>query len=199
MRRTFLLVISLFALELLACSPRDFLSRRLAGDLILSSDAFRMQQKVMLQTGVVSSSEYPSPEYLVLQHHGWLTANPSACPPGVAPAPCSDVLLTPAGVEIVRSLVAPEEAAKASLAIPAARRELIAITGVSSQGESADVEFLWRWIPLNEIGAALYSSDLHYQSIVGFRKYDDGWRVAQSSVPSGQTLEDALKNAEPRP
>jgi hypothetical protein len=49
------------------------------------------------------------------------------------------------------------------------------------------------------VGAALYSSDQRYHSTAGFRNYDDGWRVVQSAPRSGQTLEDALKNAEPAP
>jgi hypothetical protein len=54
---------------------------------------------------------------------------------------------------------------------------------------------------LNEVGAALYSADLRYASTVGFREYDDGWRIlAARSAPHpnpNQTLDDALKNAEP--
>ena len=49
------------------------------------------------------------------------------------------------------------------------------------------------------MGAALYSSDLRYHSTAGFRNYDDGWRVVQSAPHSGQTLDDALKNAKPAP
>jgi hypothetical protein len=47
------------------------------------------------------------------------------------------------------------------------------------------------------VGAALYSADQHYVSTVGFRDYDDGWRVLQSAAHSGQSLDDALKNVEP--
>jgi len=52
---------------------------------------------------------------------------------------------------------------------------------------------------MNEVGAALYSGDLRYNSTVGFREYDDGWRIviAHSAPRSGQMLDDALKNAEP--
>jgi hypothetical protein len=50
---------------------------------------------------------------------------------------------------------------------------------------------------LNEVGAALYSADLRYTSTVGFRHYDDGWRIAQRAPHSAQTMDDALKNAEP--
>jgi hypothetical protein len=31
---------------------------------------------------------------------------------------------------------------------------------------------------------------------VGFRSYDDGWRVVNENVRSNQTMEDALRNAE---
>ena len=66
-----------------------------------------------------------------------------------------------------------------------------------AQGNAADVEFTWRWIPLNEVGAALYSGEAHYRSTALFRDYDDGWRVVQSTSHAAQPLDEALKNAEP--
>jgi hypothetical protein len=195
-------ILCLVGLLLLAsCSPRDFLSRRLARDLISSSDAFRDAQHFVLQTGLVSNEVYLAPEYLVLQHHGWISATNSPCRTGLAPPPCWDILLTPSGVDTVRALVSTDEASKPSFAIPVARRELVEITGVSKQGNAADVDFTWKWVPLNEIGAALYSSEVHYKSTAGFRNYDDGWRIVVApSVPHvAQTLDDALKHAEPAP
>jgi hypothetical protein len=186
-------------LFLTACSPRDFLTRRLATDLIAASDQLRAPQSFVLQTGILSNKDYVSPEYLVLQHHGWISATPIACSPGLAPPPCWDVLLTPLGVDTVHAQVPADEAGKSSLVIPAARRELVGVTGISEQGSSADVEFTWKWDPVNEIGAALYSGDLHYKSIVGFRKYDDGWRMVQGTPRSAQSIDDALRNAEPAP
>jgi hypothetical protein len=186
------------ALLLSSGSPRDFLTRRLATDLITSSEAFNLQQQFVLRTGVLSNKDYLSPEYLVLQHHGWISATTVACSPGLTPPPCWDVLLTPAGVDTVRPLLPSDEGEKASsLPIPVAKRELVAVVGVSKQGNTADVEFTWKWNPLNEVGAALYSGELHYKSTVGFRQYDDGWRMMQSAPRSGQSLDDALKNAEP--
>ena len=91
--------------------------------------------------------------------------------------------------------MSPTSTSRRSFAV--ARRELVAITGISKQGNLADVDFTWRWIPLNEVGAALYSGDLHYKSTVGFREYDDGWRIVLSTPHVSQTLDDALKNAEP--
>ena len=187
----------LAVLLLASCSPRDFISRRLATDLISASDAFRTSQHFTLQTGIVSNKDYVSPEYLVLQQHGWISATAARCSPGMVPPPCWDVLLTPLGVDTVRALVPAEEADKSLLFIPVAKRELVSVTGISKQSNLADVEFTWKWVPLNEIGAALYSGDLHYTSTVGFREYDDGWRMLESTPRSGQALDDALKNAEP--
>jgi hypothetical protein len=198
MRRELILAIATIVL-LTSCSPRDYLTRRLAADLISASDAFTTPQQYLLQTGVISGKDYASPEYLVLQHHGWVSATSAPCPAGLAPSPCSDILLTPSGVDTVRALIPADQADKVSFAIPVARRELLSITGIAKQGNAADVEFIWRWNPLNEIGAALYSSDVHSKSTVAFRAYDDGWRIVQSASRSGQSLDDALKNAEPTP
>ena len=191
-------ILSLLGVLLLAsCSPRDFLSRRLATDLITASEPFRTSQHFTLQTGIVSNKDYVSPEYLVLQQHGWISATTARCSPGIVPPPCWDLLLTPSGVDTVRNLIPADEADKSLLFIPVARRELVSVTGISKQSNLADVEFTWKWVPLNEIGAALYSGDLHYTSTVGFRDFDDGWRMVESAPRSGQALDDALKSAEP--
>jgi len=202
MRKTCTVVAGLLCiLSLISCSPRDFLTRRLARDLIAASDAFKAPQEFVLQTGVVSNKDYVSPEYLVLQHHGWISASSIACSSEVGPPPCWDILLTPSGVDTVRTILPADEAGKPSITIPAARRHVLAVTGISRQANVADVDFLWKWVALNEIGAALYSSEVHYRSTVRFRDYDDGWRivVTQSAPRPGQTLDDALKNAEPVP
>jgi hypothetical protein len=200
MRKRFIFALCLvIAGSLTACSPRDLLTRRLAADLIEGSDAFRTPQALFVHTGIVSNKDYLSPESLVLQHHGWISATTAPCPPAIVPPPCWDVVLTPSGVETVRPLLASADGGKPSFSLPVARRELVAITGVSKQGNVADVDFIWRWQPANEVGSALYSSDLRYHSTVGFRDYDDGWRVVPSASHSGQTLDDALKSAELAP
>lgn len=193
------LTIVLITVVLAACSPRDFLTRRLAADLISASSNFKTPQRFVLHTGVLFSRDYPSPEYLVLQHHGWISASPAPCPHELTPPPCWDILLTPSGVDAVRAALPPEQTRGSTLSIPVAIRAVVAVTGIAKEGNSADVEFTWRWRPLNEIGAALYSEDVHYKSNVGFRNYDDGWRMADRVARSGQSIEDALKNAEPIP
>jgi hypothetical protein len=185
------------ALLLSSCSPRDFLTRRLAADLIGTSRTFRTPQTFQMTTGIISNKDYLSPEYLELQHHGWITASRANCPADLAPPPCWDVALTPAGVDTFHGLIAAADAGKPAFRIPAARRELIAITGISKVGRVADVEFTWRWIPLNEVGAALYPTEAHYKSTVGFRCYDDGWRLAPNAPRVSQPLDDALRDAEP--
>ncbi len=64
-----------------ACSPRDFLTRRLASDLIASSDTFKSTQQFGFRTGVISNKDYISPEYLVLQRRGWITGAVSLAHP----------------------------------------------------------------------------------------------------------------------
>jgi hypothetical protein len=181
---------------LASCSPRDFLTRRLATDLISASGAFKTPLQFTLQTGVIANKDFLSPEYTVLQQHGWISANKAPCPPGQV-QPCWDVILSPSGVETVRAVLPADEADKSLLFVPVAKREFLAVTGISKQGNVAEVDFTWKWTPLNEVGAALYSGDLHYISTVGFRAYDDGWRMVQTTPHPGQSLEDALKNAEP--
>jgi hypothetical protein len=197
MRNKIIPLLALFACT--SCTPRNFLTRRLAADLIGASGTFRATQPFLLQTGIVSNKDYATPESLILQRRGWISAGTAPCSAGLAPPPCWDILLTPSGVDAVRAILPVEETTKPSFTIPAARRELIAITGISREGSTAEVEFTWRWTPLNEIGAALYSSDVHYRSVVGFRDYDDGWRIVESAHPANQSLDDALKNADPVP
>jgi hypothetical protein len=182
------------------CSPRDFLTRRLAADLISASDAFNAPQTFWLRTGIVSNKDFSSPDLLVLQRRGWIvgTQQPK-CPPGVDPPPCWDVVLSPAGVDIFHSLIPTTSSAGNLMPVKVARRELVEITGISKSGNFADVEFLWHWVPLNEVGAALYDGGVHYRSTVGFRSYDNGWRVVTEPLRNGQPLEDALKAAQPAP
>ncbi|MGO8987112.1 MAG: hypothetical protein ACLQFM_20185 [Terriglobales bacterium] len=180
----------------LACSPRDFLTRRLAADLISSSSGFSTPQLFSLRTGVVSNKDFSSPDSMVLQHRGWISGSEQACPPGVDPPPCWDVVLTPLGVGTVRPLIssAPENG---PLSMQVARRELVGISGISKAGNFADVDFTWHWASINPVGAALYDSGVHYRSTVGFRSYDDGWRVVEQREPSNQSLDEALRDAKP--
>ena len=189
--------IAALCLLLASCSPRDFLSRRLAGDLIVASDNFKAPQYFVLQTGVVSSAESTSADYLVLQHHGWISATAAKCPPTLAPPPCSEILLTPSGVDTVHTLAPNIDPSKTSISIPVVRRELVRVAGISKRGNVADVDFVWKWVALNEVGAALYATDARYVSTVGFREYDDGWRVMQTNPRAGQSLNAALDSAEP--
>jgi hypothetical protein len=194
MRKLAILVLCTF---LLSCSPRDFLTRRLAGDLIAASNTFAAPQLFQIRIGVVSNPDYLSREYLELQHRGWISGSKAACTPGLAPPPCWDVSLTPAGVDTIQSLIPLSDTAKQSFTIPAARRELVAITGIAKQGNTADVEFTWKWIPMNELGGALYPEDVHYRSTATLRNYDDGWRLVDRIPHPAESLEDSLKNADP--
>jgi hypothetical protein len=182
--------------NLSSCSPRDFLTRRLAADLIATSNVFRAPQQFSFRTGVLSNKDYLAPDYLALQHHGWISSTQSRCPPDVAPPPCWEVALSPSGVEVLQNLLSLGDAEKQSFTIPIARRQLIAVTGIAKHGSDAEVEFAWHWIPLNEVGGTINPGNLHYRSVVKFRRYDDGWRILESAFHSGQPIDEALKNAE---
>ena len=197
MRRTAPALIVLLAGTLTSCSPRDYLTRRLARDLIATSSTFRAPQQFELRTGIVSNQQYLSPENLELQHRGWISATQARCAADITPPPCWDISLTPSGVDTFRPLLPPDDAGKQTFSIAAARRELVAVTGISKLGRSADVEFTWHWVPLNEVGAVLYSPDPHYVSSASFRNYDDGWRIVRGASRPGLPLDEALKNAEP--
>ena len=180
------------------CSPRDFLTRRLAADLIVSSDAFKATQRFWLRTGVVSNKEYLSPDYMVLARRGWINASNAPCPAEITPPPCWDVSLTPLGVDTFHGLMPNNSAPSSYFSVPAARRQLLGVTGISKSDDLAEVDFQWKWAPLNEVGAALYGDGVQYNSTVGFRHYDDGWRVIEAKASTHyQAIDDALKGSQP--
>jgi hypothetical protein len=182
-----------------ACSPRDFLTRRLAADLISGAEGFRTAQVFWLKTGVVSNKDFNSPESLVLQRRGWITGTPANCSPGVEPSPCWDVVLSPIGVETFRPLIPTSMRSSNLVSVRVAHRELLEITGIAKNGNSADVDFTWHWLPLNEVGSALYDTGVRYRSTVAFRTYDDGWRVVTEPIRNNQPLDDALRGAQTAP
>lgn len=195
MRTTKILALALWLCAALSCSPRDFLTRRLAADLISGSEIFKAPQIFWLKTGPVSNKDFNSPEALVLQRRGWIIGTETKCPPGLEPPPCWDVVLSPLGVGTFRPLIGPD--AGNLVAVRVARRELIDITGISKAGNAAEVEFTWRWNPINEVGSALNDRGVRYRSIVAFRSYDDGWRLVEEPLRSNQSLDEALRSAQP--
>ena len=129
-------------LSLLAsCSPRDFLTRRLATDLIAASDDSRPRSSSPCRPEPSPTKTTCRPEYLVLQQHGWISATKAPCSPGLAAA------LLGRSADAIRSGHGPrpgsrQEADKALLFIPVAKRELLGVTGISKQGNAADVDFI---------------------------------------------------------
>ncbi len=181
----------------LGCSPRDFLTRRLAADLISASAAFKTPQTFWLTTGIVSNQDFNSPDSMVLQRRGWIIGTEAKCLPGTDPPPCWDVVLSPLGVDTIRPLIANGSSANGPIAIQVGRRELVGVTGIAKAGNFAEVDYPWHWVSLNPVGAALYDSGVHYRATVGFRGYDDGWRVVTETARNNQTMDEALHNSEP--
>jgi hypothetical protein len=196
MRTTTTLLLAVLLCLALGCSPRDFLTRRLASDLISSDDTFKAPQLFWIRTGLVSNKDFGSPEFLVLQSRGWIIGTEQKCREGVEPAPCWDVQLSPLGVSTIRPLISSPLPQNGPIGLQVARRELVNVTGISKTTNVAEVEFTWHWVPLNQVGAALYDTGVYYRSTVGFRGYDDGWRVVDQNVRSDQPMDEALRNAQ---
>src|SRR5262249_4019934 len=131
MRKPTLVTLMFVLSSLLACSPRNYLTRQLASDLIGASDAFKATQRFWLRTGPISNKDYVSLQYLVLQRHGWINASNTACPAQIGPPPCWDVVLTPLGVETFRNLMQGDAAQSNYFSVPAARRQLVSVNGIS--------------------------------------------------------------------
>jgi hypothetical protein len=200
MEKRILKVLPLIALAAMSsCSPRYLLTRQLAFDLIASSAAMRTPQPLVLRTGLISNKDYLSTDYLVLRRYGWISAAPAKCTGEVTPPPCWELSLSPAGVGVVKSLIPSASNDQEMFELPLARRQVLTVSGISKEGNSAEVEFVWRWSALNEVGAALYPPDQRYRSVVAFRDYDDGWRLVETPVRNNQTMDEALKTAEPAP
>ena len=180
-----------------ACSRRDFLTRRLAAELISAAASFNAPQIFHLKIGIISNRDFNSPDSMVLQRRGWIIGTQQVCPAGVEPPPCWDVVLSPLGVETFQPLLSGNTPGNVPMPLRVARRQLVDITGIGKSGAFADVEFTWRWVALNPVGAALNDDGVRYRSTVEFRNYDDGWRVVKGAEKSAQSLEDALSNAEP--
>lgn len=187
-----------FVISNVGCSPRDFLTRRLAGDLIAASEEFKAPQLFSLRSGVYSNKEFNSPDIMVMKRRGWIVGTAQKqCPVGIQPPPCWDVVLSPLGVDAIRPLISTAMPSAGTVSLQTAYRQMDSISGISKAGNFADVEFLWHWASLNQVGAALYDSGVHYRSTVGFRKFDDGWKLVDKRLPANQSLENALKNAQP--
>ncbi|HEX8813996.1 MAG TPA: hypothetical protein VF753_00700 [Terriglobales bacterium] len=197
MRKGFIAVVFALLVALTACTSRDFLTRHLASDLITNSDTFKAVEKFWLRTGSTSNEDYASPEYMVLQRRGWITAASVPCAPDAKVSACWDVALTPLGVGVFRDLIPAGAEQSQYFSVPVAHRELVRVTGIAKNAGSAEVEFFWKWVPLNEVGQALYAEGLQYKSIVTFRLYDDGWRVIEGDLPVSQGMDEALKNSKP--
>lgn len=63
--------------------------------------------------------------------------------------------------------------------VPISRRELVSVDGVRQQTNSADVDFSWKWLPLqgDEVPASI---EFPYKGRAVFERYDDGWRLEES-------------------
>ena len=180
-----------------ACSPRDFLTRRLATDLIAGSDSFKTHPAILAANGRDLQQRLHFARIRDLAparlDHGQrrCLSSRNCCSAVLGHGDHSAGSGRPARLGF-------RDRSQFSIHQRASGTERTAGGHGHSQGRKswADVDFLWRWAAVNEVGAALYARNYRVQLHVGFVHYDDGWRVIEGGGLKGsQSLSEALKNA----
>lgn len=165
-----LALIILIAATNSACSQGTLSSDR-AASLIMGTEGFKREAHFAIQTGVPLQSAFKclaraEVERMPLNQfaagRGWVRyeARETTLGFGTA-ASCPTIVLTPTGQAASAAWTRRSVASSAdgsAWAVPIGRRELLAVTNVSTApDESMQVEFDWKWMP-NDTGAALRNS-----------------------------------------
>ena len=167
-----------------------------AASLIAALDGFKREAHFTIRTGVPLQSAFkclsqPEVERLPLNRfaveRGWVRYEARAAILGFgAKASCPAMTLTPAG-EAAAATWTPKRVASsegAAWAVPIGRREVVGVTGLTTEAdESTQVEFDWKWTP-NETGTALRKSvakanlffDQARTGRASCRRTNEGWR-----------------------
>ena len=153
-------------------SKASELSRAKASELIRNSPVFNELKTEFLMTGVFAgvpgSRVYPALESKGLIH---IERTGSWCP----------IALTERGKTESKNWrrTGPGNRGGDNWAIPAAKRELLEVTGVSQQPPNrAEVEFTWRWTSIGEIFELEEGEAGTHRGSVTCQLYDDGWRIS---------------------
>lgn len=178
-----------------ACSDGT-LSRDRAASLITSVEGFSREARFTIQTGAPLQSAFKclsqaeverSPVNQFMVQRGWVRFGAREANVGFGTkATCPALELTPEGQAASAQWTGGRAASGqgTAWAVPIARRELVAVTGLTTgQNESTQVEFDWKWTS-NETGAALRKSvpkanaffDQVRKGRASCRRWDDGWR-----------------------
>ena len=161
------------ALIVLCVGCQRDLTRGGAKALIEKSDSFAKEQYDSFRVGHVYSLW--EQRYAEMQEAGYVK---------IMPLSYGDarVVLTDKGRNTIRQLGGRID--HDSVTIPSGKQELIAVTGVSTDGKTAVADFSWRW-NFNELSAVLNPLDVGAvrRGRAFLRLYDDGWRVMSIDYP----------------
>jgi len=182
------LALCLAALLLSLLLPPHFLTRRLAADLIAASDTFAAPQQFQLHTGIISnrtiSRRNLSCSSIVAGYRP---------PKPLVSCSCPAALLGYHAHPFRRGYFSkshrPRRRRETILQHPRRPPRTRRHHRHRQTSQPCDVEFTWRWIPMNEVGAALYSADLHYQSTASFAAMTTAgvWSIASPIPPNPST------------
>ncbi len=166
------------------------MARGVAAEKISASFDFRASKLAVIHLGNLQKwdrSPETQNEYAALEKAGFITTRKGRSG--------WHVDVTPAGEKAFQAVDATRDHEKDGdyFAIPLATREMVRVTGISINGNLAQVDFDWKW-KMNSLGllfatadysvelreretgnTAIYSGDEFNTAI--FKKWDDGWRL----------------------
>jgi hypothetical protein len=174
-----------------ACSKE--LGRGRAAELVQANEKFKATHDVEIAVGRLWydwRNLYSAYDYKPLAERGVLTVKES----GKSYAMWWKeyfVELTPNGSALAKgwiktnekpaSFLGPQSPGATVFRIPLAQRELVSVTGITSDpgGKEAGIEFDWKWMPMKQsevLPERLPSAELQHGEAAA-RLYDDGWRI----------------------
>jgi hypothetical protein len=186
-----------------ACGQRA-LDRERATVLIKDLDGFKGEPFFWIRTNMPFRSTFKcetqaeverAPLHQFLTRQGWVRYETRSTVVGFdTKVSCPSLTLTPAGdaASARWTKARGSMAGESSWAVPIGRRELVAVTGLTSAPDgSTSAEFEWRWVA-NDIGTALRQSipgadsffDRTRKGHATCRRYDDGWRCTLGMWPT---------------
>ena len=206
-------LVLLAATTSVACSERT-LSAEQAASLITTLGQFKREAHFMIRTGVPLQSAFKceshaevnrAPLNRFVVERGWVRYETREAILGFGTkTSCLAIALTPAGQAASAQWTRGHDVSNEGIAwaVPIGRRELLAVTGLSTAPDgSTQVEFDWKWTP-NETGIALRKSvdeadvffDQARKGRASCRQSDDGWRC---QLGMWMTPADALGELQP--
>jgi hypothetical protein len=165
--------------QALNCSPGKPAGRYDAGPGESDADYFRRMQAEILNPSIPQNRETETAALEALRAAGLIRIEPSAgC--GVdrqrGALQGTVTVLTPNGINASKQW---RQLDANSWEVPMSRRELVAVTGIRGDAQTAAADFSWRW--MSPQPGVLGGMGVRASQAI-FERYDDGWRLDTSRL-----------------